>query len=470
MTTHRRSAVPASHPSPEGGSQIDPPFGLAWRHPLFAYQQAGIARLVQGSALLADEMGLGKTVQAIGALRVLGAEGLPALLVAPASLVLQWRAHLRDWAPELRPATVRGTALERLHAWRREADIYLTSYESLRGDILLSDPAGPRRRRWAVVIADEAQRFKNAHTESARTVKRLTARRAWALTGTPLENRAEDIVSILDFVAPGRFDRRHMMVGFRRLLDEMQLRRRRADMLADLPPKTVLCIDPGLTQAQRGAYEVAHREGLVWLRSLGAKVGVANILELLLRLKQICNAEPETGQSAKLDDLERRVESVVASGGKVLVFSQFVAEPFGVRAIAHRLRRFAPLSLVGGQDAATRAALLTSFADDPRRSVLVLSLKAGGVGLNLTAASVVFHFDRWWTAAVETQAEDRAHRIGQTRPVQVFAYICGNTIEQRIADIIARKQALSDMLVDGIGIGSLAQLNLADLMLAVGMA
>ena len=445
------------------------PFGLRWRHPLHPYQQAGIAQLVQGSLLLADEMGLGKTIQAIGALRVLAEDGVPALLVAPAGLVLQWRAQLRDWAPELRLSTVLGTADERIQAWRRGADMYLTSYDSLRADILLVDPAGPRHRDWAVVIADEAQRLKNADTVAATAVKRLRTRRAWALTGTPLENRADDLVSILDFVAPGRFDRRHMMVGFRRLLAEMQLRRRRADVLPDLPPKTVFTIDPGLTPTQRAAYDIAEREGIVWLRELGGKVQVTHVLELLLRLKQICNAVPESGQSAKLDDLERRIGSVAAAGGKALVFSQFVAEPFGVRAIARRLRRFAPLVLSGGQDAATRAALLADFADNPRHAVLVLSLRAGGVGLNLTAASVVFHFDRWWTAAVETQAEDRAHRIGQTRPVQVFAYVCANTVEERIAETIARKQRLFDMFVDGIETDALARLDLADLLRAVGV-
>ena len=138
-------------------TQPEPPFGLKWRHDLFAFQRDGIARLAAGSVLLADEMGLGKTIQAIGALRVLGPEAVPALLVAPASLVLQWRAQLRDWAPELRPSTVLGSPAERLLAWRRPADIYLTSYDSLQSDILLHDPAGPRDRAWAVVIADEAR-------------------------------------------------------------------------------------------------------------------------------------------------------------------------------------------------------------------------------------------------------------------------------------------------------------------------
>lgn len=443
------------------------PFGLRWRHPLPAYQQAGIARLAQGSLLLADEMGLGKTIQAIGALRVLGQEGVPALIVAPASLVLQWRAQLRAWAPELRPSTALGPAEERVQAWRRDADVYLTSYDSLRSDILLR--SGPRAREWAVVVADEAQRIKNRQTDAAVALKRLQRRRAWALTGTPLENSADDIVSILDFVVPGRFDRNAMMVGFRKLVAETQLRRLRSEVLHDLPEKTVFTIDPGMTPDQRAAYDVAERDGLIWLRSLGTKVTVANILELLLRLKQVCNANPADGQSAKLDDLARRVAAMVGEGLKVLVFSQFVVEPFGVQAVARRLEAFRPLVLVGGQDAQTRTALLRTFAEEEDRRVLVLSLKAGGVGLNLTQASVVFHIDRWWTAATERQAEDRAHRIGQTRPVQVFAYVCANSVEERIADIIAEKQMMSDMLVDDLQPETTARLDLNDLIRAAGV-
>ncbi|MCC6716675.1 MAG: DEAD/DEAH box helicase [Acetobacteraceae bacterium] len=447
----------------------DPPFGLAWRHPLPPWQQEGVRRLTQGSLLLADDMGLGKTIQAIGALRVLGPAAVPALVVAPAGLVLQWRAQFCDWAPELRLATALGTAAERMQAWRREADVHLTSYDSLRSDILLRDPCGPARRDWAVVVADEAQRMKNPRAETAIAVKRLRARRAWALTGTPLENSADDIASILDFVAPGGGHRREMMVGLRRLLAAVLLRRRRGEVLRTLPPKSGITIDPGLTPAQRAAYDVAEREGLIWLRSLGTRVRITEVLELLLRLKQICNAAPQSGASGKLDDLERRIAAVVAAGEKALVFSQFVQAPFGVAAIAERLHRFAPLCLIGGQDPAERAAILRRFGEDPKSPVLVLSLRAGGVGLNLTAASAVFHFDRWWTAAVEAQAEDRAHRMGQRRAVRVVTYRCRDTVEERIADIIAHKQALFDLHVEGDGAEALARLELADLLRAVGV-
>jgi SNF2 family DNA or RNA helicase len=443
-------------------------FGLTWPHPLPPWQQEGIARLAQGSLLLADDMGLGKTVQAIAALRVLGAEARPALVVAPASLLHQWQAQLRLWAPELNPALVQGTPREREAAWWRRADIHLASYESLRADMDLPGPLGPAHRAWGVVVADEAQRLKNGSTATAMAVRRLRTHRAWALTGTPLENRIDDLVAILDFVVPGAFERRTLALGLRPLLDRVQLRRRRAEVLPNLPPKTGFTIDPGMGPAQRAAYAAAERQGQVFLRAQGASVRVTQVLELLLRLKQICNAVPETGESAKLDDLERRIEAAAAGGEKSLVFSQFTEAPFGVSAIAQRLRRFAPLTLTGADDTASRAATLRRFSEDAAHKVLVLSLRAGGVGLNLTAASVVFHFDRWWTAAVEAQAEDRAHRMGQQLPVQVFTYVTPRTVESRIAEIIARKRALADLFVDGIGPEGLEGLALADLLQAAG--
>jgi SNF2 family DNA or RNA helicase len=444
--------------------------GLAWRAPLPPYQQVGIARLLTDpGVLLADEMGLGKTIQAIGALRLLLQRGAdePALIVVPAGLVLQWRRQLREWAPELTLSTCIGAPEERWRRWKAPAQVYLTSFDALRGDMALPAPFGPRRRVWQVVVADEAQRIKNAHTAIAATVKALPRRRAWALTGTPLENRPDDAVSILDFVAPGLCDRGAMIAGLRRALALVQLRRRRVDVLPELPSKTVFEVAPALLPVQRAAYDIAHRQGLVWLRSLGAALRVTHVLELILRLKQICNACPRTGASAKLEDLAWRLHDVAAAGEKALVFSQFVAEPFGAEAIAAVLKPLNPLLLTGRMSSVMRDQAVTQFAAEPGRRVLVASLRAGGLGLNLTAASVVVHFDRWWNPAVETQAEDRAHRIGQTRPVQVFAYLTPDSIEQRIGEILDEKRALFADIIDGVTTASLRRLDLPTLLRAV---
>ena len=450
----------------------DGPFGMCWRFPLHDFQVDGVTRLLTSDAvLLADEMGLGKTIQAIAALRILARQGEvhSALVVVPVGLLLQWRQQFRSWAPELSLATVTGTREERIQRWRSPAQIYLVGYEVLRNDRLLPMPFGPGRRMWDIVVADEAQRIKNDGTELSMVLKSLQRRRAWALTGTPVENRAEDAASIIDFIAPGRFDRREMMSGLRRTLGELQLRRRRADVLPNLPPKTGFPVEVTLGPLQRAAYDRAEQEGRVWLRSLGSEITISHVLELILRLKQICNACPETGASAKCDDLLRRVSGVVQGGEKALVFSQFVAEPFGTAMLDRHLAHLRPVLLTGRMSAASRDAALTTFAHDPQRSVMVLSLRAGGIGLNLTAASAVFHFDRWWNPAVETQAEDRAHRIGQTRPVQTFSYLCPNTIEARIAKILAEKRVLFADLVDNVPVSALRRFALPMLLRALEM-
>jgi len=418
--------------------------------------------------LLADQMGLGKTIQAIGALRVLLRDSTgSALVLVPSGLVLQWRRQFREWAPELSLSTCIGSPEDRRGRWRAPAQVYLTSFDALRTDITLPAPLGPRHRDWLVVVADEAQRIKNAHTAISATVKALPCRRAWALTGTPLENRPDDAVSILDFVAPGLHDPAHLLLGLRRALARVQLRRRRAEVLHELPPKTVFELAPELLPAQRASYEIAHREGLVWLRSLGTALRITHVLELILRLKQICNACPRTGASAKLDDLLPRLHALAEIGEKSLVFSQFVAAPFGAEAIAAAARTLNPVLLTGGMSPAARDDAVAQFASDPGRHVLVASLRAGGVGLNLTAASAVFHFDRWWNPAVEAQAEDRAHRIGQTRPVQVFSYLTPDSIEQWIGEILRDKRALFDDIIEDVATNRLLRLDLPTLLRAV---
>jgi SNF2 family DNA or RNA helicase len=454
----------------EFGSPVWHAFGLPWPQRLFPYQQTGIEMLVREPAvLLADEMGLGKTIQAIGALRVLAARGEcgAALVVVPSGLVLQWRRQFRHWAPELGLSTVIGPASDRLRAWRAPAQMFIVGYESLRSDFWLNAPGAPGRREWDVVVLDEAQRIKTAHSELAGAVKRLSRVRSWALTGTPLENRLDDLLSVLDFVAPGRFDPKQKAVGLRRLLAEVQLRRRRRDVLQDLPPKTSSTVRLDLGRRQRAAYVRAEEEGIVRLEAMRRELRITHVLELILRLKQICNFCPETGESAKLDDMLSRIETVVGAGEKALVFSQFVAEPFGTRRLAQELARFEPLVLAGDVHPAARAARIAEFERDPSRPVLLLSLRAGGVGLNLTSASYVFHFDRWWNPAVEAQAEDRAHRIGQERPVHTYAYLCERTIEERIQEILEAKRALFADVVDGVSASALRRLDLDTLLAAV---
>ena len=426
-----------------------------WDAGLFPYQVAGADRLYRSAALLlADDMGLGKTIQAIAALRRFthSGESLRALIVMPASIVPQWRQQLQRWAPDLRFSTVRGAARERSWKWRTPADVYLVSYETLRSDFS-TNPHSPVGKTWDVVILDEAQRIKNRESEAAKVCKAVSRRRAWALTGTPLENQLDDLASILEFVTPrlGELDQVRISsaaeIAARQA--EVQLRRRKHDVLADLPPKMRNPIFIELTPAQRRAYNRAEREGIVELKRLGSRITVTHVLELITRLKQICNFCPETGESSKLNDLVERLADIEGAGEKALLFSQFVREPFGLEHLRSRLSGHRPLMFTGDMSVEHRDRIIQRFKEDSSLPLLLLSLRAGGVGLNLAEASHVIHFDRWWNPAVEQQAEDRAHRIGQQSTVFVHSYVCESTIEERIDAILREKRTLFDTVVDG---------------------
>ena len=443
---------------------------VEWAGQLFPYQVEGIQVLLsRDSLLLADEMGLGKTVQAIAALRVLALRRQldRALVVVPAGLTPQWRRELSRWAPELRVSTVRGSPEERSWQWATPAHVYLVSYETLRMDFAGGPQSPLRRRVWDLVILDEAQKIKNRHADVGVKCKRLPRRRSWALTGTPLENSPDDLASVLEFATPllPPFVPVRLAPGpeLSQVHAELQLRRRKRDVLGDLPPKLLSDVTVALTDSQRESYDRAEREGVIELHRKGEAVTVQNVLDLIVRLKQICNFCPVSGQSAKLDDLLPRLEELRADRLRALVFSQFADSTFGAAAIAYRLRAFRPLLYTGAMTPTQRDAVVSEFRENSEYRVLVLSLRAGGQGLNLQDASYVFHFDRWWNPAVERQAEDRSHRLGQTLPVNVYRYICEGTVEERIAEVLRDKQLLFDQMVDDVSLDLRGTLNAEEL-------
>ena len=443
---------------------------LEWPGTLFPYQMEGVQQLMSRDALLlADDMGLGKTIQVVAALRILAIQRRieAALVVVRASLLSQWRQEIRTWAPELRTSTVHGPAVERAYQWSTPAHVYLVTYETLRSDFTQNPASPPRRRTWDVAILDEAQQIKNPKTDISQKCKLLPRKRAWALTGTPLENSLDDLASILEFVSPlGEGETPVRLRADEAMLKrhrQLQLRRKKADVLKQLPPKTTNRLLLRLPESQSESYGMAEKQGVLHLRGMGEAVRIENVLELILRLKQICNFCPMTGQSAKLEDIRERIGTLVAEGHRALVFSQFVDTRFGVEAIAAGLKDFGALCFTGSLASAKREATLQAFKGNSSHKVLVLSLRAGGLGLNLQEASYVFHFDRWWNPAVEHQAEARSDRIGQSSPVHVYKYICEGTIEERIDQILQEKQLLFDEIVDDVSLDLKARLTAEEL-------
>ena len=454
--------------APQEAPRHSPHVQLEWPRKLMPFQQAGVRALLdKDRLLLADDMGLGKTVQAIAALRILKEQGAvkSCLVATPASLLDQWRREIAKWAPELSAIIIRGSASDRSWQWRADVDVTLVSYDTLRSDFGGNAQSPVRRQTWDVVVADEAQRIKNRN-DTSNALKGLQRVRSWALTGTPIENHEEELASILEFVdhdeqAPPK--RYHPGPELLDRHGELQLRRKKNDVLDDLPPKQVTKAPIDLHPKQRISYDKAERDGIVYLKSLGAEVGVQHVLELITRLKQICNADPETGESSKLDDIKDRLEQLTAQGHKALVFSQYTSDTSGVAAAANYLRGFNPLTFTGDMPQEQRTEVIDRFKTRAEHKTLILSLRAGGLGLNLQEASYVFHLDRWWNPAIERQAEDRSHRMGQEVKVNVIKYSCVGTIEERIDGILERKQDLFDQLIDDVTLDLSAQMSREEL-------
>lgn len=448
---------------------------IEWPARILPFQIDGICALMdQSFLLLADDMGLGKTIQMIAAMRIEAIRGRirAALIIAPASLLNQWRRELSKWAPELRVAMVRGPSAERNWLWRVPAHVYLVSFETFRFDFN-DHPRSPIGRKvWDIVVLDEAQKIKNPDVEISRKCKRIPRKRAVAMTGTPLENHIGDLSSILEFLQPHeRGDEPRRLKTGQALMDlhqRIQLRRKKTDVLPQLPPKIITDLILPLQPGQRQTYERAETEGVLQLRR-NVTIPIVSVLELIMRLKQICNMCPSTGESAKLIDVGNRLEMLRSQGHRALIFSQFVDEQYGCKAICDALSDYNPLLFTGGMSQRQKDDVVRLFKENSNYGVLVLSLRSGGVGLNLQDASYVFHFDRWWNPAVENQAEDRSHRMGQTVPVHVYRYVSERTIEERIDEILQRKRALFESTIDGVSLNIESMLSYRELLGLFGL-
>ncbi len=421
------------------GRQLEVPFEP------FPYQLEGIAFLMpRYGALLADEMGLGKTAQAILSLRLLFHQGQikRALIVCPKPLVHNWARELKMWAPDVPFETFDGDPDQRRTMWTvSNCPLKLINYETLTRD---ADLATDKKTYFDVVVLDEAQRIKNKDSKTAQVVRGIRRGRSWALTGTPVENRAEDLVNIFEFVDSGRIPHGTPDRHIPKFTSDSILRRTKDLVATDMPAKTIRDLEIELTAAQRAAYVRAEDEGVYQLNEMGDTISIQHVFQLVMRLKQICNFDPATGESAKLEQLLMDMEEVAASGRKALVFSQWV-EP--LEYMAEKLAGYGPLQYHGKIPQNQRTPILDRFKNDPDAHVLLMSYGTGSVGLNLQFTNYVFLFDRWWNPAVEDQAINRAHRLGQKHPVTVTRFLSGETIEEKIAKILEAKREVFNNLI-----------------------
>ena len=414
----------------------------------FPYQYQGVAFLYpRYAAVLADEMGLGKTMQAITAIRMLLRSGelRSVLLICPKPLVTNWKREFGMWAPEIPLTIIEGDQSRRHWQWQQEnSPVKIANYELLMRDRdVITDG-----QHFDLVILDEAQRIKNTGSSTSQTVRSISRSRSWALTGTPVENSPDDLVGIFEFLSPGYL---RTGMGAKRLgemVSDYILRRTKEMVLTDMPPKLFRDAELDLSPEQRATYEMAENEGVMHLNEMGDSITIQHVFELVLRLKQICNFDPATGASSKLERLEADLEEVAASGKKAIVFSQWVKS---LEVIRDKLQRFGPLEYHGKIPSKQRDGVLKQFKENRSNRVILMSYGAGSVGLNLQFCEYVFLFDRWWNPAVEDQAINRAHRIGAAGPVTVSRMLALGTIEERINQVLDQKRELFATILSQTG-------------------
>lgn len=445
---------------------------------------SALAKMGYGG-ILADDMGLGKTLQMITYLQ--SVKHGTHLVVCPASLVYNWEAEFQHFAPEMKICTVVGNAEEReelLEEWF-QYDVLITSYDLLKRDI-----ASYQGKLFHCQIIDEAQFIKNPTTQAAKAVKAIESRNRFALTGTPIENRLSELWSIFDYLMPGYLfrykyfkenfeekiidgavDEKAALERLHKMVSPFLLRRLKKDVLKDLPDKIEEVVYTKFDQEQDKLYKATEKNIVMNLEKKSkseVKEDKLQILAELTKLRQIC-CDPRllydefSGGSAKLDTCMEVLENAIEGGHRILLFSQFTTM---LDIIAEKLkeRKVSYFMLTGSTGKAKRRDLVDKFQQG-RAEVFLISLKAGGTGLNLTAADMVIHYDPWWNVAAQNQATDRTHRIGQENKVTVVKLIAKNTIEERILKLQEKKKDLADKIItaEGISISSLSRDDLLEL-------
>ena len=411
---------------------------------LRSYQEEGIEFLSNSKhALLADEMGLGKTVQTIISIRnTMQEHGMKkVLIIVPSALKSNWLKEFEIWGGII-PKTVVGKKQKRIQMFKSRIPILLTTYEIIREDIDLIKHS----TEFDLIVLDEAQRIKNSTSNTARSIKLLRKNFAWALTGTPVENSPEDIASIFNFLKFGLLTKDDSISEIKNSIHPYFLRRKKEEVFKDLPKKIEQELYLDLSPNQRLSYEETQLQRMKLISKSSEKEKISNILALITELKKICNFDPISKDSAKLDRVINIVQEKFSSGEKVILFSQYVES---LNQIKESLIDIDTEIYHGSLSDFEKDSVLERFKSSNGSKLLLMSLRAGGVGLNLPEASTVILFDRWWNPALEEQAIARADRFGRENILHVFKFIVSNSVEERIDELLKEKESLFEDIVEG---------------------
>lgn len=474
----KKDKIPTQSPSPWDlllpvllpPLSLEFPQELDFYSELRGYQQEGISWLLDhSSGLLADEMGTGKTVQAVNSLRLLFRQGKirSALIVCPLAAIGSidlsietgksegWSGHFYHWASELEPAVMHGGNPEqRKLAWERPFHIYITTYDTIRGDI--QNGFISNYNQFDCIILDEAHKIKNRETQTSKAIRRLKSQYRWALTGTPIQNSLDDVKSLFDFIRPGTFRGgvEDSPETVKQAIEPYMLRRLKRDVLHDLPDKVYQDDWLELNENQKKDYEQALQAGRQQIQT-SLEIEQTNqvrqhIFTLLHELKKICNFAKGRGKSPKTELLLEYVATIAANDQKVLVFSQYKRE--GTHKIAKVLEQegFGYVLYTGDTSKQQKNQAINDFRSNPDIKVFLATIQSAGEAMTLTEATYVIHFDHWWNPATKKQAEDRTHRFGQKNSVTVYNFWMEETIEQRIQKKLDEKCRLAEITVDDL--------------------